>query len=430
VRKLFQSGGFRRLLAGQGLATAAHQVAGLALPTLAITRLHAGPLEVGLLAALGFLPSSLLGLVAGLAVDRLPRRELMVGADLGRLVILALVAAQAGMGSLAIGHLYAAAAICGVLALVFEVAYQSHVPDLVDAELLPAANSALEVNRSAGTVLGPAIAGSLLGWLGAALTLIGAAAALAGSLAILVTGRRPPATRIAGAGVSAAGLRDELLEGLRAVFDDRRLRAVALCTATSNLGAFAFWSVGLVFAYRTLGLAPVQYGLAAAIGNLGLLAGAGAAAPLARRLGMGKALFASEALLGASMLATPLAVFGAPLLVLAATQLVMNFQVPVYNVNQLALRQAVTPVRLQGRMNSVMRTVALSTVPLGSLAGGALATLAGPSLAMAAGGAVACCAPLWLLGMLSLDQLPAGRRTPGNQGSATTASSTPASAAG
>jgi MFS family permease len=189
-----------------------------------------------------------------------------------------------------------------------------------------------------------------------------------------------------------------------------------MCTATSNLGAFAFWSVGLVFAYRTLGLTPGQYGIIAAVGNVGLVGGAVAAAPLARRFGVGRSLFLAETLLGCAMLATPLATplaaVGMAGVVLAATQLVTNFQLPVYGVNQVALRQALTPPAMQGRMNAIMRTLAVSTIPVGSLAGGAIASATGPVPAMVAGGITACVAPLWLLGLLSVRSLPAASVQP------------------
>ena len=403
MRTLLRVKAYRSLLAGQALATGGHQVAALALPTLAITQLHATPLQVGILGALAYLPTTLFGLFAGVVVDRLPRRALMIGADVGRAVVIAGVAVLALAGAARMAELDAAAAVIGLLALLFDVSYQSHVPDLVEPDQLAQANGALEVNRSAATVAGPALAGALMEAFGIARTLFVAAGALAASVGVLARTRaagRPATVR------RGTRIRDELAEGLRLVFSDRRLVAVSLCTATSNLGAFMFWSVGLVFAYRTLGMTPAQYGIVAAVGNLGLVGGAIAAAPLARRFGVGRALFAAEALLGASMLATPVAALGLAGVVLAATQLVTNFQLPVYGVNQVALRQSVTPRALQGRMNSIMRTVGVSTIPLGSLAGGAIASSMSPAFAMVAGGAVACLAPLWLIGLLSLRVLP------------------------
>jgi MFS family permease len=398
VRRLLHVRAYRSLFAGQALATGGHQVAALALPTLAITQLHATPLQVGLLGALAYVPTTLFGLIAGVVVDRLPRRALMVGADLGRAAVIGVVGVAAFTRHIGLLDLDLAAASVGLLALVFDVSYQSHVPDLVEPDQLAQANGALEVNKSAATVVGPGLSGGLMETLGIGRALFIAAGALMLSLGILSRGapsRRPAAPR-------RTRIRDDVVEGVRLVFCDRRLVAIAMCTATSNLGAFAFWSVGLVFAYRTLGLTPGQYGLIAAVGNLGLLAGAIAAAPVARRFGVGRSLFLAEMLLGAAMVATPLAALGMAGVVLAATQLVTNFQLPVYGVNQVALRQALTPREVQGRMNAIMRTVAVSTIPVGSLLGGALASAGGPQTAMVVGGLIACLAPLWLLGLLSV----------------------------
>jgi MFS family permease len=406
VLKLLRIPSFRSLLAGQALASASHQVAAFALPTLAITRLNATALEVGVLTALAFIPTTVFGFLVGVFADRLPRRALMVGADLGRALVIGLVALWVIGQTVTIGHLYAAAAVMGLLALVFDVAYQSHVPDLVDAETLPQANGALEVNRSAGTVMGPVMSGGLIQALGIAGALVTATAGLLLSIGVLAQGLRRPAHATSAEAVRRSGIYADVREGLLAVLGDARLRAIALCTATSNLGAFAFWSVGLVFAYRTLGLSPGQYGVIAAIGNIGLVGGAMVAAPMARRFGIGPTLFVAAGLLGASMLATPLALVGLAGAVLAVTQVMINFQLPVYGVNQVALRQSLTPRELQGRMNSIMRTIAVSAIPVGSLAGGALASVSGPVAAMAVGGVVACLAPLWLLGLLSVRVLP------------------------
>jgi len=402
VRRLFRSKAYRSLFAGQALATGGHQVAALAMPTLAITQLHATPLEVGLLGALAFVPTTLFGVFAGVVIDRLPRRALMVGADLGRAGVIGGVAVAAWRGDLAIADLYVAASATGLLALVFDVSYQSHVPELVEPDELAAANGALEVNRSAATVIGPGLAGSLIEAFGIARTLALAATALMASLGILAWGRATSTDRRR----AKQRLGDEIREGIRLVTSDRRLLAISLCTATSNLGAFAFWSVSLVFAYRTLHMTPGEYGIVAAVGNVGLIGGAIAAAPAARRFGVGPTLFAAEALLGVSMMATPLAALGLGSLVLASMQLVTNMQLPVYGVNQVALRQSLTPRPLQGRMNAIMRTVAVSTIPVGSLGGGVVASLAGPEVAMIAGGAVACLAPVWLVGLLKMRAMP------------------------
>jgi MFS family permease len=378
-------------------------VAAFVLPTLAITELHANALQVGIITALAFLPSTVLGVVAGLVADRWSRRRLMLIADSGRALVIGLVAAGTFFGHMPLEFIYVAATISGLLGLMFEVAYQSYVPDLVAGRDLAGANGALEINRSGGTVIGPALSGGLIHVAGIAGALFSAAAALAASVGVLsIAGSCPPKKSARNSGLWA-----DLREGLSTVLFDRRLLLISLCTATSNLGTFAFSAVALVFAYRTLGMSPGQYGIVAAVGNLGLVGGAIAAGPVARRLGIGRTLFGAIGLVGVAMALTPLATLGLAAVVLASAQLITNFMLPVYGINQVALRQSITPRDLQGRMNSVMRTIALSTIPIGSIAGGMLAGRVGPAVAMSIAGGVACLAPLWLIGLLSVKKLPA-----------------------
>ncbi len=143
--------------------------------------------------------------------------------------------------------------------------------------------------------------------------------------------------------------------------------------------------VFLVYAVRRLGLAPGAIGVVFAVGNVGLLAGAALAGPVAGRLGLGRALVASAGLQGMGLLLVPLAAM-APLPLLVAGQLLRSFGVVVYNIHQVSLRQAVTPERMLGRTNAVMRFVGLGTLPLGNVLGGGLATLVGlaPTLWLAA----------------------------------------------
>jgi hypothetical protein len=119
-------------------------------------------------------------------------------------------------------------------------------------------------------------------------------------------------------------------------------------------------------------------------------------------------MIASEVLLGLGMLGTPLAGCGASVLVLALSQVLVNAQIPIYNVNQLSLRQAITPPAAHGRMNATMRMAALGMIPLGSLAGGLLGSSIGLAPTMLLGAGVAVLAPLWLVAgsVYAIDRLP------------------------
>jgi predicted MFS family arabinose efflux permease len=186
-------------------------------------------------------------------------------------------------------------------------------------------------------------------------------------------------------------------EGIDIVFRSPILWRIAGCTATSNLGSnIIFGAVFLIFAYRQLHLSAAVVGLVFAIGSVGALLGALVAAWVARRLGIGPTLGFAPLVGGLAVLATPLALVGAPILVLAAAGFVEGLTVPIYNISQVSLRQAITPDRVQGRMNATMRTIVWGTIPLGAFMGGILGTSIGLVQTIVIGGIVSVAAALWI----------------------------------
>jgi MFS family permease len=181
-------------------------------------------------------------------------------------------------------------------------------------------------------------------------------------------------------------------------FPRQTLRSIATATAVSNLGVFMFTSVSLVFAYRSLHLSAALIGLVIAAGNLGFVLGAVAAPAAMRRLGLGRTLALSQLFLAFSLFFAPLALFGMPVVLLGGSLLLQNLHNNVYAINQITLRQSITPRQAQGRMNASMRAVIVGAVPLGSVLGGYLGTTLGLPQTMLLGGAIALIAPLFLLG--------------------------------
>ena len=154
-------------------------------------------------------------------------------------------------------------------------------------------------------------------------------------------------------------------------------------------------AVFLIFAYRTLHLAPALVGLVLAFGNLGVF-GAVYSARIANTFGLGRTLAVSIVLSGLGVLIAPLAALAFPVVLLLASQLIISFSSPVYNVNQISLRQAIIPQELQGRMNATMRTVVWGTLPIGSALGGALGSAAGVIPTMVVAGFISLSAVLWI----------------------------------
>jgi predicted MFS family arabinose efflux permease len=194
-----------------------------------------------------------------------------------------------------------------------------------------------------------------------------------------------------------AGLVDDLLSGVSLVVRTPILRAVVTAATVSNLGTFMFSSVSLVFAYRYLHLSPVLVGSILAIGNLGFLAGAAGAPLWVKELGLGRTLALAQLFLALSLFTTPLSLLAMPVALFAASQLLQNLTSEVFNLNQVSLRQAITPRRLQGRMNATMRTGIVGVIPVGMVLGGYLGTTLGVVETMFLGAAIALLAPLFIL---------------------------------
>src|SRR6202165_996394 len=166
--RLWRNGDFMRLWVGQTVSEAGTQVSQLAVPTVAILLLGATPFQVGLLTGLEFLPFPVLGLVAGVYSDRLKRRPLMIISDIGRMVALLTIPIAFSLGILRMEQLYLVGLVVGIFNVFFGISYQSYLPALIDRADLIEGNSKLEVSRSTAQLAGPAIAGFVIQWIGAA----------------------------------------------------------------------------------------------------------------------------------------------------------------------------------------------------------------------------------------------------------------------
>jgi predicted MFS family arabinose efflux permease len=186
-------------------------------------------------------------------------------------------------------------------------------------------------------------------------------------------------------------------EGIRFVFGTPMIWKIAGCTSTSNLGSNITFAVFLIFVYRMLHLTPGVVGLVFAVGAVGGLLGALSASSIANRIGLGPTLFASILVGGVANLLIPLAQYGyaIPLLVISAG--ITFFMLPVYNVNQVSLRQAITPDRVQGRMNATVRTIIWGTMPIGAFIGGIIGSVWGILPAIYIGIGIQLLAGGWLL---------------------------------
>jgi MFS family permease len=370
---------FLKLWSAETISQFGSQVSGLALPFVAIAVLHVGAFEVAALATIEFLPFILFSLPAGVWVDRLRRRPILVVGDLGRAALLLSVPIAYAFDVLTIWQLYVVAFVVGTLTVFFDVAYQSYLPSLVERKELVDGNSKLEISRSAAQLGGPGVAGLLIGWITAPYAVLVDSVSFLGS-ALFVLGirkREAPVEREVDASGRSTSMKAEIAAGLRYVFGNRYLRHIAGSTASFNFFNSIWGAIFLVWAVRDLDLTAAQVGLVFSIGNVGFLGGALLANRVAGAVGVGRAIIFSAFIGGPASLLVPLAPHDNALPFLVIAQVVMGFGMVVYNVNQVSFRQAICPERMQGRMNAVMRFMVWGTIPLGTLLGGVLGSRIG-----------------------------------------------------
>ncbi|TMQ23926.1 MAG: MFS transporter [Deltaproteobacteria bacterium] len=401
-RSLWRHADFLRLWIAHSVSLLGSQVTVFAVPLMAILLLHASPVEVGAITACGYLPFLLIGLPVGALVDRWPLRRLLVAVDVGRALVLGCVPVAHLAGALSIGLLGAVMFVHGALTTFADTAHPSYLPALVDNDQLIEGNTKLQTSYSMAELAGPGLGGVLVKLVGAPFALLADAASFVASAAILVGIRRREPARTAAA---TDRIGPQIREGLSYVTRHATLRALVMCMAGANFfDLYGMVQVILpVYALGELGLSPAVYGAALSVANLGALIGIASNARLVRRHGVGPAIIGASILPGSGVLLLTLATpHTAPVLIMLSLG-VAGFGVVVFNVNQLSLRQHVTPLALQGRMNATVRFLIWGMIPAGAFAGGLLSQAIGVRAALVIAGAGS------LLSSLPLVRSPLGR---------------------
>ncbi|MER5206724.1 MFS transporter [Streptomyces sp. NPDC002825] len=385
---------FRLLWIGDTVSQAGTAVTVLALPLVAIGPLDASPFEAGLLVTCEYLGFLLLGLPAGAWVDRMRRRRVMIAGDLGRAALLATLPLAAWLDVLTLPHLYAVAFGLSVCTAFFDIAYQSHLPQLVDQDRLVDANVALEASRTVTAAGGPGAGGALVAAVTAPVALAVDAVSFLVSALLLSRIRRPDPRPARAPG---ARLRGEIAEGLRFVFRDRLLRALTLTSALSNLCGTIGASMLLVLLAGDLGLSPFLCGLVFTAEALGGFLGSLLTTRIAARLGEGRAMCASVLVSGVLwLLALPFFQADGRYAVACALQGLGWTAFMTFKISSVSLRQRLTPAPLLGRVTATFRFVVWGCMPLGALAGGLIGQYAGVRAALWTGavGELAAVVPL------------------------------------
>jgi MFS family permease len=400
---------FVRLWTGSTISTFGSIIGNLAMQFTAVLWLHAGPVQLAILAASQIVPGFLASTVAGVWADRIRRRPIMIGADIGRFFLLATIPAAAVFDLLTFAQLCLVALGTSALGVFFSVSTEAYLPTVVSRSALVEANSKL----SAAASVAEFGSFSLAGWLVQLIKGPGAifidALSFLGS-AICIWRIRTPEPAPAETDEHPLFVRDAA-DGFAHVMRERRLRALAVANAMLTASGQLVSVVYLLYLVDDLGFKPGVLGLIFSVGGLTSLTGAYLANRSRWFGGLGFALVISLWLRAAGMAFMPLAgaVSAVGVALLVANQLVTDPAWAFYDINSLSLRQTITPDRLLGRVNASMRTVELGAMLAGTAAGGVLGQTLGvrATLFIAVAGTLAASVVLAMSPVAHLKAMPA-----------------------
>jgi MFS family permease len=387
VTTLWHNHNFIRIWFATVVSNAGTQITNLAIPLTAALTLGATPVQMGLLAMAGSLPNLLFGLFAGVWVDRTRRRPILIWADLGRAVLLGTIPLAALVGSLTFVQLWMVAFASSTLSIFFTIASVAVLPSVVKPDQLVEANSKFALTDSVLSIIGPSTAGGLIQLLNApkaifldAISYILSALSIS-SINVPEQSIRPKPIR--------GHLWTEIREGVQALIRTPLLRAITISGMVGVIGFAIQGAVGILFLTRELGLEPAAIGLLSACGGSGALLAAVIAGRIGRELGIGAAVILGNLLWVLGGLMTPLAGFASltlPYLVVGG--MMTSFGATIFSVNQMSLRQHLTPVALLGRVTAARRFMIFSLGPVGSAVGGVLGITIGLRTTLILGGLV------------------------------------------
>ncbi len=392
---LWRNPDYLKLWTAQSISLFGTEVTNLALPLTAVLTLQASPFQMGVLVAAERSPFLLFGLLVGVWVDRLRRRRLLLVCDVALAVVLLTVPVAAALHVLGIWQIFAVAFLVGGFTLLFDIAYQTYLPQLIARDDLIEGNSKVEASRAMAGVTAPGIAGGLVQLFTAPVAiLIDCASYLVSFLFIGLIDRREEAP----AAAARRPVLSEMSDGLRVILRHPQLRLIAGSGATNNFFISIFSVLYLIYLARELHLGAALIGLMVSVGTLGALLASLVAKRAQARFGLGPSALGSSVVKAAGFGLVAIAGGPTPLLVgtLVLGFFLVFFGLQVFNIDVISFRQQIIPPHLLGRVSATNRFLVWTPYVIGSLAAGALA-IVGVRMAMVVTAAGMAAATLWLL---------------------------------
>ena len=364
---------FPRYWAAAAISSFGSAVTAVAMPVLVVQLLGASPLEVGVVNAAQFVPYAVLGLIAGVYIDRWRRKSILVWASVGRALSLSAVPILWLVGLLQIWMLVIALLLYGAFSVFGFAATQSLLPRLVPPTRLVSANARLDQSDAASQTLGPAMGGGLVGLLGAPVA-IGVDAISYLVDAALIASIRVDESR---SDSRTRNLRAEVGEGLEWTYRHRTLGPLATSTHVWFLANGAAMTVLSLLALRSLGFTAYAFGMLLTVFGFTSLIGASIAPRVGDRIGSGRVIILARMAYPLAWVLVAIASSGdigdALLFVALALQ---GLAAGMENSNEMGYWQALTPDELLGRVNATRRSINRTSAAVGALLAGFVVGLA------------------------------------------------------
>lgn len=404
---LWGHGDFLRLWAAQAISAFGYRITRTALPIVAVTTLDQPEFTVSVLMALQVAPGLVVGMLAGGWIDRSRKRPILIAADLIRAGAVASLTIAWAIGVLSIWHVLATGTIVGAATALFQITDNTYLPSLLGRRQLAEGNAKLESTEAIAEITGPAAAGYLIRILGAPLAIAIDAATYLWSAFFLGRIRAPEPAPVPG---EEQHLGADLRIGFREVFMHPLVRPIVLSQMVWALSGGFFLALYTLYCLRELHLSEGTFGVIIGMGGVGALAGAAISNRLVTRLGLGRTLVVSLTLSLACAVFIPLAgVTGSPALIvgfLIAHQLLSDGFAVAFVVHAVTLRQTVLPKETLGRANAAIHIATSTLLPIAAILAGVIAEVAGTHVAVWIGVLIGLVAPLLLLPLWKLREMP------------------------
>lgn len=371
---LWRHRGFLHLWGAQATSTFGTRIGREAIQLGAVMLLGSGPLDLAWLNLAVSLPYLLFGLAAGVLIDRVRRRPLLIATDLIRAFLLATIPIAAWLGAFSLAHLLVAVFLVTVCTLIFDAAHQTYVPTLIEKRWLLDANAKQESTAAASEIVGPPIGGVLVQALGAPVAILCDAISYVASAFLLW---RLPHQESAPAETSARVTWDDLKVGFLIVFRHRLFRPLAIAKIIRAICGGAVGAFYVLYLFRDLHVSPAALGIIVGCGGASALIAALVTTRIAAATPAGSGMVAgiTAAALGYALIPLAGLFIGTwvviPLLMLG--QLVGDFGLGYAFSLERTLRQHHIDNAILGRASVVISMCGNVPGPLGAILAGIFA---------------------------------------------------------